>query len=101
MNLSDLVVGATEISGNIPVDAGNNVYGVYFLSGYDNTLSGSVVSANSGNGVQINGGSGDVLTGDFIGTDVTGMSPGGRVRQSAGQRRRRGRHFRRLDRTTR
>ena len=73
VNLSDLVVGATEISGNIPVDAGNDIYGVYFLAGSNNTLSGSVVSANMGNGVQINAESGDVLTGDFIGTDVYGM----------------------------
>ncbi len=73
VTLNDLVVGATEISGNIPVDAGNNIYGVYFLGGSNNTLSGSVVSANSGNGVQINDSSGDVLTGDFIGTDVSGM----------------------------
>ena len=73
VNLSDLVVGATEISGNIPVDAGNNVYGVFFLAGSNNTLSGSVVSANMGDGVQIDGESGDLLTSDFIGTDVNGM----------------------------
>jgi hypothetical protein len=73
VNLSDLVVGATEISGNIPVDAGNDIYGVYFLAGSNNTLSGSVVSANMGNGVQINAESGDLLTDDFIGTDVSGM----------------------------
>ncbi len=73
VNLSDLVVGATEIAGNTPVDAGNNIFGVSFLGGANNTLSGSVVSANMGNGVQINDASGDLVTGDFIGTDVYGM----------------------------
>ena len=97
VNLSDLVVGATEISGNIPVDAGNNVYGVFFLAGSNNTLSGSVVSANMGDGVQIDGESGDLLTGDFIGTDVNGMRQVDAFGNPLGNSYDGRRHLRRLD----
>ena len=73
VTLSDLAVGVTEISGNIPVVAGNDCEGVYFLGGSNDTLSDSVVAANNGMGVQIQDASCDLISGDYIGTDVTGM----------------------------
>ena len=75
VNLTDLVVGITELGTSGVLAEGNNVFGVFFAGGSHNTLTGSVVSANQGNGVDIAGSSDDTLSGDFIGTNPSGEYP--------------------------
>ena len=71
VNLNDLFVGVTKQGASF-LDEGNGSYGVLLAGGSHDTLSGSVVSANQGTGVYVGDASYDSLTGDFIGTDVTG-----------------------------
>ena len=71
VNLNDLFVGVTKQGASF-LDEGNGSYGVLLAGGSHDTLSGSVVSANQGTGVDVGAASYDTLTGDFIGTDVTG-----------------------------
>ena len=73
VTLQDLFVGVTTASGNL-VDAGNSGFGVEFYQGSNDTLEGSVVSANNGDGVLVSDAAADMLTGDFIGTDMSGES---------------------------
>ena len=75
VNLTDLVVGITELGTSGVLAEGNNVFGVFFAGGSHNTLTGSVVSANQGNGVDIAGSSDDTLSGDLIGTNPSGEYP--------------------------
>ena len=77
VELNDLFVGLTQTGSNV-VALGKRPlttcrYGVEFSSGSHDTLSGSVVSANDGHGVIASDTSYTTLTGDFIGTDVTGQ----------------------------
>ena len=75
VNLTDLVVGITELGTSGVLAEGNNAFGLFFAGGSHNTLTGSVVSANQGNGVDIAGSSDDTLSGDFIGTNPSGKYP--------------------------
>jgi hypothetical protein len=72
VKLSDLFVGVSVLGTNTIFAAGNGVFGVFFAAGSNDSLSGSVVSANQGNGVDLGRASNDTLSGDFIGTDATG-----------------------------
>ena len=68
----------TDITGALGLSNGGN--GVLVLGAPSNTIGGTVrfarnlISANFGDGVEINGGaaSGNIVTGNYIGTDVTG-----------------------------
>jgi CSLREA domain-containing protein len=65
----------TDVSGTLPL--GNDVGVTIF--GMSNTVggvgAGNVISGNSLNGVQIEGGSGNTVAGNLIGTDASGVQP--------------------------
>jgi hypothetical protein len=71
----------TDVTGTVPL--GNAGIGVDLGNASNNTIGGStaadrnVISANGAHGVFITGGSGNVLAGNYIGTDVTGAAPMG------------------------
>jgi uncharacterized repeat protein (TIGR01451 family) len=78
--MSNLVEGnfiGTDVTGTAKL---GNVTGV-LVSALNNTIGGTtaaarnVISGNSGDGVMIPGGSGNVVEGNFIGTDLTGTLP--------------------------
>ena len=71
VKLTDLFIGVAENSAGSPDDAGNDLFGISIFTGSYDTISGCVVSANKGNGVELEATSDDTLSGDFIGTDVT------------------------------
>jgi hypothetical protein len=73
VKLNDLFIGVTK-QGNGFRDQGNGRFGVLFAAGSHDTLSSSVVAANQNTDVYLGAASSDTLTGDFIGTDVTGES---------------------------
>jgi hypothetical protein len=82
---SDLIQGnflGTDVSGTVALP--NTSDGVDIIDGASNNTIGGVtaaarniISGNVGNGVYIQGGSGNVVQGNFIGTDVTGMASRG------------------------
>jgi len=80
----DLVQGnliGTDVSGNTAL--GNATFGVVIRGASNNTIGGTaagarnVISANAGDGVRIDEGTarGNLVHGNFIGTDASGMNP--------------------------
>jgi CSLREA domain-containing protein len=72
----------TDVTGTLPL--GNQFFGIG-LYGLSNTIGGSiagtgnVIAANTDGGIDVDGGSGSVIQGNFIGTDVTGTTALGNV----------------------
>ena len=69
----------TDASGTLPVPNGGNGVtvngGTGLAIGGPTAGAGNVISGNYGTGVAIGGGSGHVVQGNYIGTDVTGTQP--------------------------
>jgi CSLREA domain-containing protein len=65
----------TDVSGTLPLgnDVGVTIYGMSNTVG--GVGAGNVISGNALNGVQIEGGSGNTVAGNLIGTDASGVQP--------------------------